>query len=420
MSQYIVELMVKGYRAISMPIVLRNLDRYVALFGDNAVGKSSLLRAVVLLGRLCEKHPTELLGSGRPWPSEAFFDTFGEDPLMFNSAGTGEVQIVAKMTGRLGSLEVAFTIQRWDPNSIRISCDQAITNGTNLMLEVEQATSSLRSASAVSDPDLVDQASARVGAAYQLLHQALEPVRVAIGQSPSVPVPDPTRAALFDALSSTDIGLRNKVRAAFRRFGTLFPALGAGEVDVLGNPPTHPKDLAWLADSPPSVIDLDHLGGGVQSTVATVASLVLSRSPIVCLEEPEAFVGARALMGLSSLFREATRNKLCEQIWVATHAVTLVGDDEPIVVLEKKDGIVAVRQGSAAQLGGPFSQPVAGPTVDKLGRLGQDGSVRLPAAIIERTGLRPGDFVYFVDEPEGARILTGVQMDATLSTSAEK
>lgn len=52
---------------------------------------------------------------------------------------------------------------------------------------------------------------------------------------------------------------------------------------------------------------------------------------------------------------------------------------------------------------------------DRHGRLGQDGSVRLPPAVVERTGLRPGDFVYFADDEKGIRILTGEQMDQTLS-----
>ena len=41
---------VQGYRAISEPIELTDLGPYVALYGDNAVGKSSVLEAVGLLG----------------------------------------------------------------------------------------------------------------------------------------------------------------------------------------------------------------------------------------------------------------------------------------------------------------------------------------------------------------------------------
>lgn len=59
-------------------------------------------------------------------------------------------------------------------------------------------------------------------------------------------------------------------------------------------------------------------------------------------------------------------------------------------------------------------------TADNIGRLGIDGTVRLPPAIIARVGLKPGDFVYFLQEKDGIRILTGEQMDATLPEYEEK
>src|SRR5580700_7238363 len=92
---YVVGLAVQGYRAVSAPITLSNLGRYVALYGDNAVGKSSVLRALALLGRLCATHPTELLGTGRPWPMDAFFEKYGEDPWMFNNQGDPVVELAA-------------------------------------------------------------------------------------------------------------------------------------------------------------------------------------------------------------------------------------------------------------------------------------------------------------------------------------
>jgi len=90
-----------------------------------------------------------------------------------------------------------------------------------------------------------------------------------------------------------------------------------------------------------------------------------------------------------------------------------------IVNVETAKGVVTARQGPARELGGRFAQPPADVAVDPLGRLGQDGAVRMPPAVIARAGLRPGDFVYFQDTADGIRILTGAQIDEALTTHAE-
>lgn len=56
----------------------------------------------------------------------------------------------------------------------------------------------------------------------------------------------------------------------------------------------------------------------------------------------------------------------------------------------------------------------APPPADRLGRLGEDGSVQLPAAVVARAGLQPGDFVYFADAPSGIQLLSGAALDAAL------
>lgn len=47
---------------------------------------------------------------------------------------------------------------------------------------------------------------------------------------------------------------------------------------------------------------------------------------------------------------------------------------------------------------------------EPLGRLTPDGKVRIPANLIDKLGLRTGDFVFFVEEPPGLRIITEDQM----------
>src|SRR4051794_32050960 len=53
-------------------------------------------------------------------------------------------------------------------------------------------------------------------------------------------------------------------------------------------------------------------------------------------------------------------------------------------------------------------------SADALGRLGKEGGARLPPAVIERIGLRTGDFVYFIDDKTSTRMVTGEQLDGLL------
>lgn len=405
---YIVKFRVQGYRAISAPLELSGLGTYVALYGDNAVGKSSVLQALALFGRLCATHPAQLIGTGRPWPAEAFFERFGQDPFMFNTLSNGAVELGA--TTNVGD-EVAFRIAR-SGDGVEVTFERVLVSGASLLItpHMKPPKPTIKTHN-IASSDQADPETGFISTVFDRLFQALAPLSVAIGSSPSVPVADSIRAALFDALSSPITSLRTSVRFTLRRFGELFPALGEGELDVLKSA-NHEKDLGWI--TPTATHDLDHLGGGVQSVVATLASLLLARANVVCLEEPEAFVGSRALDKLAAIFRGAAQRKICEQVWIATHAVTLVGAEDPIVVLERTDGVVTARQGTAAQLGARFAQPAPDAPVDHLGRLGHDGSVRLPLALVKRAGLQTGDFVYFVDDPKGIRILTGEQLDAAL------
>jgi hypothetical protein len=57
---------------------------------------------------------------------------------------------------------------------------------------------------------------------------------------------------------------------------------------------------------------------------------------------------------------------------------------------------------------------------DPVGRLGVDGSVRIPMAMLQRAGLKTGDHVYFDDTNGVLRVLTGEQLDATHSLEGRR
>lgn len=405
---------IAGYRAISEPLRLEGLGPYVPLYGDNAVGKSSVLLAIELLGRLCATPAVELVGGDGLWPEDSFFDSFEQDRWMFNDRSDGVVRLWAKTSdGR----SVGFEITQRPPD-VWVACvvvgdasGNALAAFRSAYDEVEQVKYGEES---WDDLVLLHAAEDRQLQAATRIDEVFSAVRVALAPSPRLPVPDELREQVFGAFSSADARKRAQLRRAFQGFRELFPALGEGAVEVLQNPPDHEKDLAWVTDD--VTIPLDRLGGGVQSAVSTFGQLLLTEAAVVCLEEPEAFVGAAALAPLATALHDAPARGVCGQVWLATHAVTLAHPTDRVWVLERQDGVVRARQAPTSELG-RFAQEADPVSADRLGRLGDDGSVRLPKAMVERLGLRSGDFVYFRDDGNVIEVLSGEALEARLGGS---
>ena len=106
---------------------------------------------------------------------------------------------------------------------------------------------------------------------------------------------------------------------------------------------------------------------------------------------------------------------LADQIWIATHAVTLSDEESPLFLLEREDGVVRATPKSRADLiqltpsVGPDPKPLS------LGRMSLDGSVRLPKSLRDRLGLKVGDFVHYVElDDGGAEIVSDEEMERRL------
>lgn len=408
----IVSFLISGYRAISEPVLLRDLGPFVPLYGDNAVGKSSLLRGLELFGRLCHAHPNELVGSGRPWPKSNFYERFGQNASMFNDRTNGEIRFEASTDS---DLSVGFRLQQSN-DGIAVTCTNARMGETSLLDPVTVAqehvlrlTERLQREEDIDALEMERAQSERLKA-EDSLHKAVSVLSVRLTSSPSLPMSAELRGRLFDSLASANATHRFRLRDMLRRLAGAFPSLGRGEIDLLVRE-SGEKDLAWVsADETHSI---DDLGGGIQSALATIGNLYMISASIACLEEPEAFVGVAALDGVRAELMWSLNAGICEQIWIATHAIQLVSADDQIVVLTRDDGIVHARVGPAVRLAQRFGNLPSAPA-DPKGRLGHDGSIRLPPSIIETLKLTTGDFVYFSLNEDRVRLLSGPQLDATL------
>lgn len=406
---------VSGFRAISTTLELRDLRSAVILYGDNATGKSSVLDALRVLGRLCQTPGRELFG--RPWDEAVFYERFNLDANVFNCACGDTIRLEASTSE---GLNVAFELRRiFDAGGgwvsvrplmpvedvaflnlaldkvQRVQLDDLEPDAHPLGVEPRRQEASQELAEALADWDA----------------QAARRPSVGMVSSPAIPVPDKLRARFGQAWRSRDLSLRRRVRASVEAFGQLFPALGEGALEPTDNPPRHDADVAWIGPDHP--LDLDHLGGGPQSAFGTLAEVGLAQTAIVCLEEPEAFVGERAFTGMRGAVQAALQSGIVSQVWIATHAISLAQAGDSIFILDRQHGVTTASPGGPDALA-RFAPMVAPPSADSLGRLGVDGSVRLPPRVVSEMGLSPGEFVYVVSDDHGFRLLTSDQMQRLL------
>ncbi len=378
----ITSLEIEGYRAIGEAVRIDGAGAYVALYGDNAVGKTTVLQAIELVGALLSD-PTRWM-PGREWGELDFYAAFRQDPWMFHH---GRDRLRLEATWSSGAC-TRFVLERAD-GWLRVGADLRFPDAEPAPWEALATASST-------------EANRALFARKAALKQHTSPI--ALTGSPSQPVSDDLRRRFVSALSSPDVQVRKRARRLTGALAGLFPALGPGALDVLDNTAQgHPADLAWVGDR--GIVPLDRLGGGVQSAIATLAQLALAGTPIVCMDEPEAFLGQRALVDLGKLFEQAVADGICDQVWVATHAVALAPVDHDVHLFEERDGRVEARRAPRRELARltPDVDPPHGPT---LGRLGVDGSVRLPPSVREQLGLVVGEPVHFFADGSGVRLVS--------------
>lgn len=393
-------LRVAGFRAISKPIELHHLGEVVVLHGDSATGKTSVIAAVHLLGQLCATPLRELWGD--PWPLDAFLERFDLDVGAFNHLSGGVIELDAVLSDQT---EIGFRLTR-DHDGVIVTLTKPDAHVEELAVR--------RAHPGLGEESLLGQLlSDETKSASDALSQRLSKLTTAWVPQPTLPVPDPLRARFASAWAARDLTVRRRVREAVSTFGEMFPALGPGHLEPTENPPRHPRDMGWIGAAATEPVELDNLGGGVQSAFATLAALSLAGGSVACLEEPEAFIGERGFAGMRLALRHAIRSGATEQVFLATHAISLGVDADTTVLIERSDGVTTARLAPQDELARFTASPPRTP-VDALGRLGHDGGVRLPSEITRDLGLQPGDFVYFVRSGDGVRIHTSEEMQRLL------
>lgn len=404
----IVELEIEGFRSIRR-LHLTGLGPFVVLYGENGAGKSTLLEAIRLFWTL-----VEALGMGGmvSTPGGESPVIGPDNPLLAQDMhrGDGSATVVLRALVDLGagvpdlegraptSMDVRFGVRRGaragtqafvdrlelsfgDHGSIRWEGGQKPTWTVFPTLSRGDLSAWLRGAF---DPWLATFAR-RAWLAIPALRGGLAPSGVGgFGGTPSARA---SRLALegrfaeaaFVATTSPDLDLADRLRVL---------------EEVLGRPPMSrpPFRAVQLEDGRYGLQEIQTYGGrrlgvpldlaglGVQQLYAILGAIVLSKAPIVAVEEPEAHLHAPTLgRALRAVLRDLVDRQVIDQLFVATHSSLFDLDSTGYwdVRLDPEQGTVVERRTDLVDIDRHLYEP--GPArhalLDALSRTGLDQEV---------------------------------------------
>jgi energy-coupling factor transporter ATP-binding protein EcfA2 len=395
-------LTISGYRCFAEPFVLDDLGPVVALYGENNSGKSTVLSALRLLGRLMAQNLLQLLLE-EPQKAEAAYQRLGEDEWMFtlgeprrvsveahwespdrtvcfevSDDGRGDIVISLSRWGELDDVDLSVLREhlRWIREVSERPDEQELARRREALMTAEQ-----RWALAQATSVLV----ATVGPAY-------------------VPTPRNTLQSIADARRSLDIAVRSRAKALFVQLGSMARGLPPGEFE-LGGVDGAP-DVSFVEAR--GVLPLHKLGAGTQALVTLLAEMYLTQCSVMCLEEPETHQNPLQQNNVVALLERFARSGEAPQFFVATHSLTLASASIDLRVLKREGVRVTVRTAERKEVQMEFGAhlSIEEPPRRATRFVGEDGAVLLPQTLREELGIRSGELVFFVrrERVQGAPI----------------
>jgi hypothetical protein len=402
-------LSISGYRCFAEPFVLDDLGHVVALYGENNAGKSTVLMALRLLGRLMAIPLPQLL-LAEPQRAAVAYERLGEDEWMFTLGQPRRVSLQAEWEGTRRT--IAFEITRSDDDSIVVKLDlwrdgdeDVLQGGTEQYFYVPAPQVSHRDAQSDSMSKRREEEEARVQAKKsEDARQALErrwaetlPGRTGLVElvGPNfTPASKDILQSITDALRSNVLARRNRGKLLLKELNEMARGLSGGAFELGGE--DDKPDLSFVEDR--GVLPLRQLGSGTQALVSLLAALHLSQSAALCVEEPETHQNPNQQIALVRLFEHRALERIGPQIFIATHSNTLAGANVDLRLLERDGARVVVRRSDQAQLRAKFGQHLNlnAPPDRATEFVGEDGAVRLPKPLLDDLGILPRELVFFV------------------------
>lgn len=385
-------LSISGYRCFAKPFVLDDLGQVVALYGENNSGKSTVLSALRLLGRLMAQNLLQLLLE-EPQRAEAAYQKLGEDEWMFTLGEPRRVSVEASWENP--DRTVSFEVSDDGLGNIIISLSRWVDEGDVDPSMLKEHLRWIREVSESPDEQEIERRREALRMAEQrwALGQATS-VLVATAGPVYVPTPPSTLQSIADARRSLDIAVRRRAKALFAQLGSMARGLPPGEFELGGFDGS--PDVSFVEER--GVLPLQKLGAGTQALVTLLAEMYLTECSVLCLEEPETHQNPLQQKNVVELLEQIASSNEGPQIFVATHSLTLASASLDLRMLVREGVRLAVRMVERQEVQMEFGPHLTSeaPPREATRFVGEDGAVLLPLTLREELGIHPGELVFFV------------------------
>jgi len=402
---------VSNFKSIWDEVVLDELEDINVLHGPNNVGKSNILDAIALLFRVLPHIP---LGAEGPSPValEGIVGNGPADAGVFN-AMSGEPIVLA------GSLRMASPAGSGEGQLIDVECkiEPGAALGSISLIRFEE-----RSTGSSQPPEVGAAGTTNVDHLYEFIGgRAPIPVSqrpvhfelVHAERGMAEPdnrglVPRSVRQELFEAHLSKDAAVRERWDRFCEAMGLIREELRLSALVAIFEDGRGEFGFQWKAGP---ILSVDQHGTGVQQVAGLLARLMLTKAPIVGIEEPELNLSYDLQTRLLDMFRSMVGDRWRgpHQLFVTSHSPAFDGA-ESFFDVSMEGHCTRVRrlprERRFERTVGPMRleeqmRETFGEAPELASWLTREGLVKLPEHVLDEMGLTHGKQVYFVKRDDG-------------------
>ena len=420
---------VSGFKNFTQEVVLDDLGEICVIHGENNVGKSNLLEAMLLFFQLLSERSIrrdqlEETLSSLGFQLRNILNLTQPVPIILQavfSVNLIEIQNKSRelaLTPLIRSsgtqlYEVSIKIKIVDPietYSIR-DVDVQLENSLKTIAEGQDLIPILKGAvlAAISDVFLLIGTDRRISFDEAAAYTAREII------------PQLLRLALFDIKESFEPMIAKRWKLFVKTMSRFNDILGEGEFVALYNRHANKADLVF--DTGDKRIPVNLLGSGIQQVVALIARLLVSNATFIAIEEPELNLRYTLQLRLYEVFKEIVADPAgANQIFLTSHSPAFEHGEHFYHMHTSEHGITVEKRpiSLAPMVTGMSVDTVAINKNASYGYVSTEGLIRIPERIRKELGTEEGGGVVFLKRKDNGHVeLLTNQQFANLFESSE-
>jgi len=448
---------VSGFKNFTQEVVLDDLGEICVIHGENNVGKSNLLEAMLLFFKILQYGKIYEMGDSKHRIFNNLNDLGFEPSQIFNLASPlpielhATVLITPKEMKEFGKLHLASDEPNCENSEYEVSIYVKIADTVALKIVNPMENWFTEPDQMVISPEKLNAIMLRAIAEkdYQPVNLALNDRFILIGthrmvfsdntvemamnrddytdyeesaqKSANEIVPQSLRLQLYGASVSFDLAILKRWKLFVKIMSRFNDILGEGQFIARYDPSKKIADVVFDTDD--KRIPLDLLGSGIQQVVALIARLLVSNATFVAIEEPELNLRYTLQLRLYEVFKEIVADPAgANQIFLTSHSPAFEHGEHFYHMHTSEHGITVEKRpiSLAPMVTGMSVDTVAINKNASYGYVSTEGLIRIPERIRKELGTEEGGGVVFLKRKDNGHVeLLTNQQFANLFESSE-